>query len=533
MRSTRKALLGVSGIAVAAALFGCSEPAPVSPLDAAYAAVGGDTLKSISLKSHWDQWDPGESYAVSDPLMPDDGSSELVQTRDLATGATRNEWVRPNGGGGSQRTYTEIVTPAAGIAIGIDAVGGRLPKRTDTAANPPIHTMSGARLTATLRELERADIVREMHRHRDKVVDLTPPGGGPQAVPTFRYTSDHGVFTVMLDPMTNLPTHVTSKDWDALFGDSDYDAAFSDWRDVDGVKIPFKIEYTLSGTKIADVTVSDVTVNPMLDAASFEIPQDKLAMAAKPAPMDATPFQWIIRRQFTGFYLDSDAMYTDDGDALKLVDVAPNVSQVVGGTHNSLVIATNTYLVVVDAPNDDGQSKQTIDLATAKYPGKPIKYLILTHHHVDHAGGMRAYAAAGATVVVGPGDGDAFKKWLASPHATDVNGPQGAIMPEVVEVTDKWSVNDGGRVIEAYPIENPHAGDMLIAYLPQVRLGFVTDLWNPGAPVENANPGQVAFVDAVAKAKLRPLKFAGGHGAVGNYSDIAAAVAKAKSAAPK
>ena len=41
-----------------------------------------------------------------------------------------------------------------------------------------------------------------------------------------------------------------------------------------------------------------------------------------------------------------------------------------------------------------------IDAAKAKYPGKPIKYLVLTHHHMDHTGGMRAYVAEGATVIV-------------------------------------------------------------------------------------------------------------------------------------
>src|SRR5262249_23836475 len=148
-------------------LFGCSQPAaPVSPLDSAYNQMGGDNLKSISLKAHWMQWDPGESFSVADLTMPDAGTSELVQTRDLATGATRNEWVRPSGAGG-QRTFTEIVTPAAGLVIGNDAVAGRLPKRSSTA-DPPVHTMSGKRLTATLRELERGDIVREMHKHMDK-----------------------------------------------------------------------------------------------------------------------------------------------------------------------------------------------------------------------------------------------------------------------------------------------------------------------------------------------------------------------------
>src|SRR5206468_2488065 len=82
-----------------------------------------------------------------------------------------------------------------------------------------------------------------------------------------------------------------------------------------------------------------------------------------PAPIGKVPFQWIIRRLASGFYLDSDALYTDDGNALTLTDVAPNISLVTGGTHNTLIVATNTYLVAFEAPGDDGQSQAAIALA--------------------------------------------------------------------------------------------------------------------------------------------------------------------------
>ena len=53
-----------------------------------------------------------------------------------------------------------------------------------------------------------------------------------------------------------------------------------------------------------------------------------------------------------------------------------------------------------DAPYGELQSRWVIDAAKAKYPGKPIKYLVLTHHHMDHTGGMRTYVAEGATIIV-------------------------------------------------------------------------------------------------------------------------------------
>ncbi len=498
--------------------------APEDRINAAYAAMGGDKLKTVSLKASLEQFDPGESYSLSDPTKPDTGVSELVRSRDLVHGFTRNEWVRPLAGGDTKRTFTEIITPSAGYVIGNDAANGRLPKRS-TKATPPEHTMSARRLTATLRELERPIVVIEMKQHPDRVsptVDQTVAG---KTYPALQYRGDYGMFTVMFDPATNLPVRVRTLDWDGIEGDSVFDAEYSDWRDVDGAKIAFHALYTLNGMKIVDMKLSDVKANPTLAPATFNIPENMLGSAAKPAPANVTPFQWIFRRQFLGFYYDSDAMYTDDADSLRLDDVGPNISQTQGGTHNTIFIATNTYLIAVEAPNDDGQSMQSIDMAKKKYPGKSIRYLILTHHHVDHVGGMRAYAAEGATIVVAKGNGDYFRKVLARPETLNRFAPKSAFTAKVIEVDGKWSVNDGGREVDAYAVDNPHAADYLIAYVPDARLGVVTDLYVPGAPVPS-NAMVAALVKGVDKWGIKPERFAGGHGSAGPYADVVQASQK-------
>ena len=498
---------------------------PQDSVNAAYAAMGGDKLKTISLKVRSEQFDPGESYSVSDPAKPDTGVSDLVQSRDLQRGFARNEWIRPKADDGAKRTYTEIVTPTAGYVIGNDATNGRLPKRTVNGAQPE-HTMSGRRLTATLRELERPFIVMGMKRHPDRVAAIGDQTIAGKAYPAVQYRDDYGAYIVMFDPATNLPARVRTLDWDALEGDSSFDAEYSDWRDVSGAKIAFHTLYTLNGMRVADLKLSSVMVNPALPPKTFDIPQAMLTAAAKSAPANATPYQWIIRRQFTGFYYDSDAKYTDDLDALKLVDVARNVSQTQGGTHNTLFIATNSYLIAVEAPNDDGQAIQSMDMAKKKYPGKSIRYLILTHHHVDHVGGMRTYAAEGATVVVGKGDGDYFRRVLARPETLNPDAPKKAFTPKVAEVDGKWSVNDGGREVNAYLVENPHAADMMIVYVPDAKLGIVTDLYVPGAPVP-PTAMVAALVKGVDKWGIKPERFAGGHGSVGPYADVAKAAQNA------
>mgnify|MGYP003352073259 CR=1 FL=1 len=99
---------------------------------------------------------------------------------------------------------------------------------------------------------------------------------------------------------------------------------------------------------------------------------------------------------------------------------------------------------------------------------------------------------------------------------------------EVIEVADKTVLGDGARSIVLYRIANGHAEGMLIAYLPDVKLGYVTDLWAPGRDTEFGTARQRALVDAVEKAGIRPERFAGGHGSVASYPEFAAKVKGAK-----
>ena len=496
---------------------------PQDRANAAYTAMGGGKLQTITLKARLEQIDPGESYSVSDPTQPDRGESELVLSRDLTHGFARLEWVRPKVDG-TKRTFTEIVTPTAGFVLGDDAVEGRLPKRT-IMGTPPQHTMSGRRLTASLRELERPIVVLEMKQHPDRVTAIADQKVAGKSYSAVEYRGDYGKFVVMFDPATNLPARIRTLDWDEIEGDSVYDAEYSDWRDVGGAKVAFHALYTLNGMKIIDAKILSAEANPNLSADAFTPPQALVASAVKPADPNATPFQWIIRRQFVGFYFDSDAMYTDDGDALKIFDVGPNISQVRGGTHNNIFIATDKYLIAVEAPNDDGQSQQAISMAKKRYPGKPVRYLILTHHHVDHVGGMRTFAAEGATIVVGKGDGEYLRRALARPETLNPDARKKIFAAEVIEVDGKWSVSDGGREVDAFVLDNPHASPYLLPYIPDAKVGVVTDLYVPGAPVI-PNPMVLALVKGIDKWGLKPETIVGGHGSVGPYSDVIQAVQK-------
>jgi glyoxylase-like metal-dependent hydrolase (beta-lactamase superfamily II) len=340
-----------------------------------------------------------------------------------------------------------------------------------------------------------------------------------------RYQAGNHDFIVMFDPKTHLPARIRTLDYDNIWGDVTYDLVLTDWRVMGGVMIAASRKYELNGRVVIDARITDVTANPPVPAGYFEPPAAVKAGAAKPATGNV-PYQWVIRRQMTGFYLDSDNMSFDTraSAGLRLNEIAPGVQHQVGGSHHTLIVEMRDFLVVMDAPVSDWQSSWTIDAAKAKYPGKPIRYLVLTHHHMDHSGGLRAYLAQGATLVVGKGAGDHFRKVLSAPYTRNPDlAARDLSKTPIIEVAGKHAISDRTREFSAYLIENPHAASTLIGYVADVRVAFVTDLWNPGPPLPSKiNSPLAAVVNAVKQAGISPARFAGGHAGVGDYAPLAA-----------
>src|SRR5215471_15192775 len=438
-------------------------------INGALTALGGaDALtqvKTLVVKGTARYWEPEQSI-VADGEMRHAADATFELTGDFTSHMVRVDWVK-NFVYPSQRTFqfSELVTPEAGYVLGIDS-NARNKQNRET--NPPGHAMSGLRFTATQRELRRASpaLLLDMRNHPDQVSTSPAITIGNVSYPALTYQAGPYAFIVMFDPQTHLPARIRTLDYDNVWGDSTYDLTFADWRRLGGLQVATSQNYELNGKVVAEVKITDVSANTPLPAGHFEVPAALQGTAPKPASANV-PYQWVLRRPFIGIYLDSDNPSFDSRatDGLRLVEVAPGVQHAVGGSHNSLIVELGDGLVVFDAPVSDWQSNWTIAAAQAKYPGKPVKYLVLTHHHMDHVGGLRAYAAAGATLVVGKGNAAHFRKVLAMPftHNPDLT-PRDLSQTPVVEVADQYTISDGKRQVTAYLTENPHADGMLIGY---------------------------------------------------------------------
>jgi glyoxylase-like metal-dependent hydrolase (beta-lactamase superfamily II) len=282
-----------------------------------------------------------------------------------------------------------------------------------------------------------------------------------------------------------------------------------------------------------------VTATPNLPANAFAVPAAAQA-AAKPPATSNVPYQWVLRRLFLTRLTDSDAIIYPDGGGLRLVELAPNVQHVQGGTANNLIVAMKDYLIVFDAPYGELQSRWVIDAAKAKYPGKPIKYLVLTHHHMDHTGGMRTYVAEGATLIVPVENVEWFEKAVRTPHTLVPDALQKRPQPvKVYGVFDNMTIKDETVEIQLLHIrsagdgeprpENPHADGMLIGYVVDSKLVYVTDMISPRGVAIERSENTAAIGYALREFDVEgDLTIVGGHGGTIKAAEITAALAEEK-----
>jgi glyoxylase-like metal-dependent hydrolase (beta-lactamase superfamily II) len=486
-------------------------------------AMGGaDALagvKTITFTGSSRFWEPEQSDVPGgEPRFAAEASFEGFA--DAASRAWRIDWDK-NFAYPAPRSYkySEIVTPQAGYVIGVDTTA-----RNAQNLQHGAHSMSGLRLAATQRELLRGSVsglLAAMHRTPDQVLpaaDVTAQGRSYPAA-SFR-----GI-TVAFDPQSGLPALARTLDYDNIWGDVTYDYVYSDWRDVGGLKVPMSRTYELNGRRVQELNFTDVRVNQPVDVSRLQPPPAVQGGAAPPATGNI-PYQWVLRRQFIGTYMDSENTSYDTraSQGLRLQELAPGVHHVVGGTHNSLLVEMSDHLIIIDSPVSDAQSNWVLNVARNRFAGKPLRWVVQTHHHMDHTGGVRAFLAEGATLVVGQGAGQHYRRFLSAPMNRNPDmKPYDFNRTPILEVPESHVMSDSqGRQVIAYLMDSPHAKASLMGWVPHAKLGFVTDIWSPGPPLPaKPNPGLLSVVNTVKRAGVQPERFAGGHGTTADYASLA------------
>jgi glyoxylase-like metal-dependent hydrolase (beta-lactamase superfamily II) len=152
--------------------------------------------------------------------------------------------------------------------------------------------------------------------------------------------------------------------------------------------------------------------------------------------------------------------------------IADGVWFLAGGSHNSVMVEYPTYLVMIEAPLDEARSLAVISEARKLAPNKPIKYLINTHHHFDHSGGLRTYVAEGATIITNEINKGYYEQVWKSPHTLEPDRlAQDPKKPAFITVKDKYSLADGERSLEIYHlVGDTHNPGIMMVYMPKEKI---------------------------------------------------------------
>jgi glyoxylase-like metal-dependent hydrolase (beta-lactamase superfamily II) len=480
------------------------------------AAQGGaaalSAAKTTVIKGEAKHWEPGQSHAAAGEARFL-GDSTYTQTVDNTTRTVRVDWDRDMKFPAVERLkFSEITTPTYGVVI--DEKGEQKP-------------MSGIRLASHLRERDRASprlLVRALEDPQS-IAAMPDQRIGERSLPAVSIKTRNSTYIVMFDPATKLPAVIRTRDADNVYGDSNYDLILSDWKDVaGGSKRAHTLSFRLNDMEVQRLTLKEISIDVALAANAFPV-SEPYRVAAAAAAVSDVPYQWVLRRMFLGRFLDSDKVYFPENGGFRLVEVVPNVQHVQGGSANNLIVAMKDGLVVFDAPVDEGQSNWVINAAKAKYPGKPVKYLVLTHHHMDHTGGTRAYVAEGASVVIPAQTRPFFDKMLQAQHVMKPDALARQPKPAtIIEVKETMSLKDDTVEINLHNIPNPHSDGMIMGHVVGPNLVWVTDLISPRGPVARSG-GSVAVGDALRKYNINGATIVAGHGTMAKQADIATALA--------
>ena len=149
-----------------------------------------------------------------------------------------------------------------------------------------------------------------------------------------------------------------------------------------------------------------------------------------------------------------------------------------------------------------------------RFPAKAIRYVIPTHHHLDHAGGIRAFMAEGAAVVV-PFSAKVFYVQVAkAPHTRQPDSLEKNKRAVVIESFGGGPrvLTDGSRRVEIHPLPTSHAEDLVVVYLPAERMLIEADHITPRNGQVRAAPLVKEFVNSLDKLNLDVTTIVGIHG---------------------
>jgi glyoxylase-like metal-dependent hydrolase (beta-lactamase superfamily II) len=448
------------GLAAAlAAALGCAPRDAKSVLEDASTALGASELSSIQYRGE------GASFALGQSVRPDAPWPKFNVLRyeraiDFGTNSSREVLVRtqgedpPRGGGGQplagEQTQTLLVS--GGTAWNL-------------SADNPVPAPAAAAERALQIVLTPHGFVKAALASEPTLAEETRDGRAVSVI-AFRH-GDRDVRGVINSE--NLVESIETTLENTVLGAMPVSTSFSEYKQFGRIQFPTRIQQSQGGHPALALTIAEVTPN-----ASVDIRVPDAVQSATPAPVTVAPEK-----------------------------LADGVWFLAGGSHHSVLVELQDHVAVIEAPLSPERSEAVMAEVEKLVPGKPLRYLINTHHHFDHSGGVRTYAAKGVTIVT---------------HEMNVPFYQGLFSEATFEpVSDHKSVGDGARTLEIHHVQgNAHNEGLLMVYLPKEKILVEADAFTPrpGPPPPTPNPFTVNLHENIVRLNLDVERIAPIHGTV-------------------
>ena len=494
-------------------------------LQAADKAIGASSVKSFTLAATGWMGYPGQQFATGDLPRSDLKSYNL--TEDLASKSAKTEYVRVQGnqpirGGGAgfpvrgEVSFTEFV--AGDLGWNLNPQGQPVPILARDASDRQLSlwlhpasfiqaALADNNAAATDRYFARQDRTLKVVAFTTKVCDR------PQPQCTRRVTGEFN--------NDNMLERVVTWFTDPVLGDKMVELRWSDYRDVGGgVKMPFRLHGHVGdhplipgGHNFLDLRMSDVKVN--VANAAQAVPE-----AARTA---AAPQQRVVA-----------------------TTLAPGVVLMGGGSHNSVAVEFKDFVTVIEAPLYQARSNAVIEEVKKTFPNKPIRYVVNTHNHFDHLGGIRTYVAEGATVITEERNKEFYHNVVLAPQPRSLLpdrlsqrpfAPTGPGQNMLQTFTDNYTITDGQQVIQLHYVEQfNHSDNMIIVYLPKEKIVINADMYGPpaaGGTLPFVSPNAVALYRNIKRLKLDVTTHVPIHGNPGPQADFERIVGPEAARAPQ
>ena len=440
---------------------------------AASKAMGVDTLTSITYSGTARNGAFGQSKSIGDPMGPVNTTqiSGYTRTITFAPAASPTALVLRSTGTTQPPTVPGVPPPMPG-QFNQNVTGQQSTDNWGQALN--VWTTPWGFLKAAA-----ANSASHRQQGGQQVVSFSPPN----------LKSPSGQMYTVTGYINNqnLVTKVETRVEDNVVGDRLMEFEYSNYQNMNGVQVPARIVQKQAGMATFDANITAATPNPtnLTELLTPLAPAGRAGGAPAPA---------------------AGGQGRGGGAGQPAPPAVAKIGEgvfTIGGNYLSLAVDMGDHILVVESGQNDDRGKAVMAAAKQAIPNKPIRYVVNSHPHVDHAGGLAAAVAEGATILTHRNNEEVLERLLSGPRT--LIGDSLAKTPRRPNI-DSVGTRDvrrgsNGKVVELHHVPNEHSDGMVLVYLPAEKA-----LWSADITAVNPNPAALATLravnDTVTKQKL-------------------------------